>query len=175
MACRQWTIRPERFWEQFYQCSGRLNRKRYLKRQLTLVGLILFFVVCWALFVKMSVTDKSDAAILILGAVSLSLAVCTVPGIGFLTVAGYSLVLRRIHDLGHSELCLILTGIPFVNLLFMLYLFFARGTAGDNRYGPDPLEVGCSYVLEWAPASVADACTGKEQCTAGQNLKEWKP
>ena len=105
----------------------------------------------------------------------MSLAVCTVPGIGFLTVAGYSLVLRRIHDLGHSELCLILTGIPFVNLLFMLYLFFARGTAGDNRYGPDPLEVGCSYVLEWAPASVADACTGKEQGTAGQILKEWKP
>ena len=159
MERRQWIIRPESFWEQFYQCSGRLNRKRYLKRQLTLVGLILLFVVCWALFVKMSVTDKSDAAVLILGAVSLSLAVCTVPGIGFLTVAGYSLVLRRIHDLGHPELC----------------LFFARGTAGDNRYGPDPLEVGCGYVLEWAPGSVEDACTGKEQYTAGQNLKEWKP
>lgn len=119
-------VRPERFWEQFYQCSGRLNRKRYLKRQLTLVGLILLFVVCWVLFVKMSVTDKSDAAILILGAVSLSLAVCTVPGIGFLTVAGYSLVLRRIHDLGQSELCLILTGDSFCEFAFYAVSVFCQ-------------------------------------------------
>ena len=110
----------------------------------------------------MSVTDKSDAAILILGAVSLSLAVCTVPGIGFLTVAGYSLVLRRIHDLGQSELCLILTGIPFVNLLFMLYLFFAKGTDGDNRYGPDPLELGYGYAIEWTQGQQTGLCSAKE-------------
>ncbi|MCL2672832.1 MAG: DUF805 domain-containing protein [Alphaproteobacteria bacterium] len=75
-------------------------------------------------------------------------------------------VIKRVHDMGYSGgwvllfyiLAFVLGITGFViellldssvmavlaNLLglaFMLLLFFKKGTAGDNRYGPDPLAV----------------------------------
>ena len=31
--------------------------------------------------------------------------------------------------------------IPFINILFFLYLCLAKGTSGENKYGPDPLDL----------------------------------
>ena len=38
---------------------------------------------------------------------------------------------------------------PHPHLFFFLYLLFAKGTEGDNVYGPDPLRLGYGYAMEW--------------------------
>lgn len=51
----------------------------------------------------------------------------------------FSLNVRRCHDLNKSGWWLLLLFIPFVNFLFVLYLLFAKGTEGFNRFGANPL------------------------------------
>ena len=51
-----------------------------------------------------------------------------------------SLVVRRLHDLNKSWTWIFILFIPLVNFLFYLYLLFAKGTVGSNRFGDDPLE-----------------------------------
>ena len=72
--------------------------------------------------------------------------------VGILNVAGGILTLpvtiRRLHDHGISGIWLILIYalglIPYVNgissLASFVFIGCMRGTIGDNRYGPDPLE-----------------------------------
>ncbi len=42
---------------------------------------------------------------------------------------------RRLHDVNQSGLLTLLIFVPFVNLLLFLYLLFAPGTQGPNKYG----------------------------------------
>jgi Predicted membrane protein len=51
-----------------------------------------------------------------------------------------SLMVRRLHDLNKSWTWIFILFIPLVNFLFYLYLLFAKGTVGSNRFGDDPLE-----------------------------------
>ncbi len=44
--------------------------------------------------------------------------------------------IRRLHDLDKSGTLALLLLIPLINFFFALYLIFAPGTKGDNRFGP---------------------------------------
>lgn len=56
-----------------------------------------------------------------------------------MSVGNIMLDIRRLHDLNKSGwFCLVML-VPFVNIIFQLYLLFAQGTVGYNRYGEDPL------------------------------------
>lgn len=43
--------------------------------------------------------------------------------------------IRRLHDLGKAGNLLILYVIPVINLMFLLWLLFALGIYGSNKYG----------------------------------------
>ena len=63
--------------------------------------------------------------------------------IGFVVLIGgiwFSLAqgVKRLHDLDKSGWLLIIGLIPIVNIAFGLYMIFADGTVGPNRYGNDP-------------------------------------
>jgi uncharacterized membrane protein YhaH (DUF805 family) len=45
---------------------------------------------------------------------------------------------RRLHDLNHSGWFVLLSFVPFLNILVGLYLIFAPGTQGSNDFGPAP-------------------------------------
>jgi uncharacterized membrane protein YhaH (DUF805 family) len=45
---------------------------------------------------------------------------------------------RRLNDLGHSGWLMLLLFIPFVNIVFGLYIIFASGSKTSNDYGPPP-------------------------------------
>lgn len=47
----------------------------------------------------------------------------------------FSAYIRRLHDLNMTGWLSLLILIPFLGLLFALYLLFAPGTAGANNYG----------------------------------------
>ena len=55
-------------------------------------------------------------------------------------VASIMLEIRRCHDLGHSGWLILIGFIPYINIIFWLYILFCPGTKGDNQYGPDPLQ-----------------------------------
>lgn len=49
-----------------------------------------------------------------------------------------SFIIRRLHDLNISGIWFFLILIPFINLLFLLFLLCAPGTDGVNKYGEKP-------------------------------------
>lgn len=50
----------------------------------------------------------------------------------------YATYVKRLHDLGKSGWYALVVLIPFLNLLFILYLGFAPGNIGANKYGEEP-------------------------------------
>jgi uncharacterized membrane protein YhaH (DUF805 family) len=56
-----------------------------------------------------------------------------------MAVAGFILVIKRLHDLDRSGWLSLIGLIPLVNIIFGLYLLFAKGTPGPNRFGPPPV------------------------------------
>ena len=55
--------------------------------------------------------------------------------------------IKRCHDRGRSGFFLLLGLIPLVNLWPIIELSFLRGTAGSNKYGPDPIPVSWAANL----------------------------
>ena len=47
---------------------------------------------------------------------------------------------RRLHDTNASGLWFILSLVPVANFFLGITLLFMKGTVGENRYGPDPLQ-----------------------------------
>ncbi len=46
---------------------------------------------------------------------------------------------RRLHDLDKSGWWILIGIIPLVGVIILIVWFASKGTAGDNRFGPDPL------------------------------------
>lgn len=66
--------------------------------------------------------------------------------LGFLSTLYYvavivpylALIFRRLHDTERSGWWILIAFIPIVGVLVLLVFMILRGTAGENRYGPDP-------------------------------------
>ena len=106
-------------WKQDFLCfEGRINRKVFVLRNLILYGAsVLVNLVMWLVL--------GD----VLGIVSLIFA-----------VPGFSLGIRRLHDLDKSGWFALIYFIPVLNLALEIYLLFWKGTEGSNQYGSDPLQ-----------------------------------
>ncbi|MDU6099286.1 MAG: DUF805 domain-containing protein [Acinetobacter sp.] len=57
--------------------------------------------------------------------------------------------IRRLHDRNNTGWLSLLMLIPAVNLIFMIYLFAAKGTEGNNDYGPQRPTPSWERVLGW--------------------------
>ena len=51
-----------------------------------------------------------------------------------------ALSVKRAHDRGRSGWFVLVLLVPLVQVWPFIELWFLRGTAGDNQYGPDPLQ-----------------------------------
>ena len=47
--------------------------------------------------------------------------------------------IRRLHDLDRTGWWLLVSFIPIIGALILIYFFVQKGTDGENRFGPDPL------------------------------------
>ncbi|MBC6460830.1 DUF805 domain-containing protein [Actinomadura sp. HBU206391] len=45
---------------------------------------------------------------------------------------------RRLHDTGRSGWWLLISLVPFVGAIILIYFFVLEGEPGDNVYGPNP-------------------------------------
>ena len=104
----------------FLSFSGRLRRRDYWVRGL-----------CVA--VPISVLNSG-----LVGSGDPELAAVGVLVLGAGTLALLPSAVQRLHDLDRSGHFLWLSLVPVANLLLGLFLLFASGKRGANRYGPDP-------------------------------------
>lgn len=155
MGLKNTHFNVEELREKFFSCRGRLNRKPFIMRMLgvmvffTFVAM-LFYSICFSLIGSKMLADGTAVLVSVVEVVSI-----------------YTLVTRRLHDLGYGNALAILylvAGIlqPFlfkavegmpqdsmesevvqaINLFVMLLivcLMLIRGKRGDNEYGEDPL------------------------------------
>lgn len=113
-----------------FTTEGRLNRGRFFKYYIliTLMGATATFVTsCMATLL----TGDPNGALVKMITVMWAIAA---------TVGACMLMVRRLHDLNRNGAFFWVSFIPVVGLIFLVYLFFAEGTIGWNKYGADPLE-----------------------------------
>ena len=58
----------------------------------------------------------------------------------FKLIPAISAGVRRLHDTNKSGFFLLISFIPFIGGLVLLFLLIPVGTKGKNRFGPDPLK-----------------------------------
>ena len=120
-----------------FSAKGRIGRVRYLGWSMgfTMLAMVVLF-----------------AAIAVAGAIGGQGLAMTLYFIGIIpmTVVSALFVIQRLHDLDKTGWWFLLMLIPLVGLFFALYVVFAPGTSGANRYGnpPPPNSTGV-VVLAW--------------------------
>lgn len=118
--------------------KGRFGRLSYLAWLFIISMLytcVLFIIAGLAVVALMQTGSQNPAALLEsgLGYFVIFLAVAVV--IAF-TVVNICIAIRRIHDLNKSGWLWLLFLIPLVNIFFGIYVMCAKGTEGNNNYGP---------------------------------------
>ena len=58
----------------------------------------------------------------------------------FTLIPAISAGVRRLHDTNRSGFFLLISFIPFIGGLILLFFFITEGTKGKNKFGPDPLK-----------------------------------
>ena len=58
----------------------------------------------------------------------------------FTLIPAISAGVRRLHDTNRSGFFLLISFIPFIGGLVLLFFLIPKGTKGKNRFGPDPLK-----------------------------------
>ena len=101
-------------WQEMYlSTKGRISRRTFFVRWLLLL------VTVGIISVVFSFVPPVAAAFSLIG-----------------LIMQITLGVRRLHDLGHSGLWAIIFCIPVLYFVILLALFFMKGDAGDNAYGP---------------------------------------
>ncbi len=116
--------------KEIYHTEGRLNRLKFLKYYLgvTVMGASATFVTsCMATFLTGDPNGSLVNMVTTIWAIAAS-------------VGAFMLIIRRLHDLNKSGWYILITFVPLIGLIFLIYLFFAPGQIGWNKYGADPLD-----------------------------------
>ena len=58
----------------------------------------------------------------------------------FTLIPAISAGVRRLHDTNRSGFFILISFIPFIGGLVLLFLLIPEGTRGKNKFGPDPLK-----------------------------------
>jgi len=119
--------------------NGRIGRLRYIAY--TVIGLFAFYfsLIIPAVFIAISPV--------IAGLLMFVMVVV------FMVLA-FSWPIRRLHDLDHSGWLVLLQFIPLVNIAFALYIIFAPGTVGNNKFGAQPIPNSTGVIIAAAVVPV---------------------
>ena len=128
-----WMLMPLRRYAQF---SGRARRLEFwLWSLLVLVAMIVATYLDINLGLGGSATGTQEGASLSfnvnLGPLGIVLLLATL-------IPNLAVSARRLHDIDKSGWMLLLWLVPIVGWAILLYLYLQPGTAGPNRFGPDP-------------------------------------
>lgn len=115
----------------FMKLYGRINRKQFLmilSLPIAIVSTLTTIALMIGLFDPAMGARLSDIVLeLVIGAVMLFVVAIVVAG-----------QITRLHDLGHTGLWALFNLVPSGIFFLCLYLLFAPGENGPNRFGPAP-------------------------------------
>ena len=105
---------------------GRLGRKVFN------LYVLFVFLLCVVLIVPINIlgASASDGVFFFVGLAAQGIIEAAV-------MPGIFLMVRRLHDLNRSGTYTVLSAVPGLNILFILYLMLFKGTKGGNRYGSE--------------------------------------
>ena len=113
------------FFSKLYKFQGRSSRKEYIAR--LLLTIIVFVIAAYTIDYIKNVS--------LLGIFyKISLLFCMI----IMFFQYIPLAIRRLHDLNESGWYVLISFLPFGQLL-ILWLMFKKGTSGINKYGEEPL------------------------------------
>ena len=108
--------------KKFFVFNGRAGRSEYWYFVLFHVLISIGFTLVGAVFSKLSFLTGIYAIVVIL------------PSLG--------VMVRRLHDSGRSGWWALISIIPIVGTLVLLYFLIKKSDEGENEYGSHPVEVG---------------------------------
>jgi len=120
----------------YAQFSGRARRKEYWMFVLLIIGIeIVFYTLMGILGGGPMVAG--DPTVSVNPVAGLLMLVFCVVMLG-LFIPSLAVSVRRLHDTNRSGWWVLIAFIPFLGALVLLVFMLLAGTAGDNRFGPDP-------------------------------------
>ena len=108
--------------EKYIDFNGRASRSEYW------YFVLFYIIVCFVIGIIGGFISQTA-----LGALSV------IVSLGLL-LPSFGVVVRRLHDLDKRGWWIFINLIPILGGLVLLFFFVQRGTAGPNRFGPDPLQ-----------------------------------
>lgn len=138
MEIKDWFLKVVR--DNYANFEGRARRKEYWMYMLAQFILILALIIVSAIFYAISNT-LGGLIYGIIGLLSLALIIPTL-----------AVTVRRLHDTNKSGWFILVSLIPFVGGIYLLYLEILEGDKGPNQYGPDPkaIENGTNHPFNQA-------------------------
>lgn len=124
--------------------SGRFGRLSYLGWNMLMSFSILIIIGIIAAFSPGLLADPTTMT-------GSSMLATVLIGIAYIVLLYFSFVftIRRLHDRNHIGWLSLLILVPGINLVFILYLIFAKGDDRSNQYGPRRNAKGWEKVLAW--------------------------
>ena len=107
----------------YFSFEGRINRAKYWTYG-ALILAVAFFAIIALFFLTLGTKGLPVGYVLAILAV---------------IWPGLALAVKRCHDRGRSGYFVLVGFLPIVDLWYIAEVGFMRGTAGPNKYGPDPL------------------------------------
>lgn len=115
----------------FFSPGARIGRVRYLSHGM-LVALVFYVVLAVLMFLGMGMNLNG-------GGGGLGFAwLLVIPAYIFIIYCSVLFMVQRLHDLNQTGWWWLLSFIPLVNIVFILWIVFAPGTPGANDYGLRP-------------------------------------
>jgi uncharacterized membrane protein YhaH (DUF805 family) len=116
--------------EDFFSFKGRVRRSTFgIRWVMFYISFLAIFFAC-IIIIAISVRIMADLIFLSnIIIISIMLLYLT------LMIVQY---VKRLHDLDQAGIWVVLIFIPFISLIFFVYLLLADGTVGPNQYGEDP-------------------------------------
>lgn len=113
--------------KQYVDFDGRARRKEYWM-------FVLFNMIIWVIMFALSMITAMSGAMAIAPVMSILL------GLYYLGIIlpSIAVTVRRLHDQDKPGSWFFISFIPLIGGIWMLVLMCTEGTAGPNRYGPDP-------------------------------------
>jgi uncharacterized membrane protein YhaH (DUF805 family) len=122
----EWMLMPLRRYAEF---SGRSQRKEYWMYALGL----------WIAVIVLSIIEGIVGLSGMVGGVYGPLVTLVLLGT---LIPNIAVAIRRLHDIDKSGWWLLISLVPLVGSLVLLYFFVSDGTPGPNQFGPDPKNRG---------------------------------
>ncbi len=156
----------------FYTPSGRRNRQSYF----------LYFIVCFSIqMVAWLLAYGADGYDMFdpfgIGNTGKAGGMTFLAGITWIVV-GLSAAFvgaQRCRDFGWTGWAILLTLIPIAGFIFQIALFFIPGERGENRYGPDPLEVSHGRTWDYQGQATRRQPSERAPYHYDQNQRDHRP